>query len=159
MILNFLRRKKHIWNTKTGKVGLGRALLLLAEPWPHSCHCLPPLQDPLPGLEEERWSPMMLSSIYIAFSFLFFFLSEGARTSKPPWAPKAPGKYHLSTPSVTLTPVAWPKNHTWNFHCADHTDQWSCWFQVKKQDMTLQQLRVYDGESEACDGSICVAGL
>jgi len=28
---------------------------------------------------------------------------------------------------------------------------------VKKQDMTLQQLRVYDGESEACDGSICVA--
>ena len=25
--------------------------------------------------------------------------------------------------------------------------------------MTLQQLRVYDGESEACDGSICVAGL
>ena len=24
--------------------------------------------------------------------------------------------------------------------------------------MTLQQLRVYDGESEACDGSICVAG-
>ena len=31
--------------------------------------------------------------------------------------------------------------------------------QVKKQDMTLQQLRVYDGESEACDGSICVAGV
>merc|ERR1711971_1103882 len=28
---------------------------------------------------------------------------------------------------------------------------------VKKQDMTLQQLKVYDGESEACDGSICVA--
>merc|ERR1719447_1685079 len=28
---------------------------------------------------------------------------------------------------------------------------------MKKQDMTLQQLRVYDGESEACDGSICVA--
>ena len=25
--------------------------------------------------------------------------------------------------------------------------------------MTLQQLRVYDGESEACDGSICVAGF
>ena len=25
--------------------------------------------------------------------------------------------------------------------------------------MTLQQLRVYDGESEACDDSICVAGL
>ena len=33
------------------------------------------------------------------------------------------------------------------------------WIQVKKQDMTLQQLRVYDGESEACDGSICVAGF
>ena len=31
--------------------------------------------------------------------------------------------------------------------------------QVKKQDMTLQQLKVYDGESEACDGSICVAGF
>lgn len=29
--------------------------------------------------------------------------------------------------------------------------------QVKKQDMTVQQLRVYDGESEECDGSICVA--
>lgn len=28
---------------------------------------------------------------------------------------------------------------------------------VKKQDMTVQQLRVYDGESEECDGSICVA--
>jgi len=28
---------------------------------------------------------------------------------------------------------------------------------VKKQDMTLQQLRVYDGESEECGGSICVA--
>ena len=28
---------------------------------------------------------------------------------------------------------------------------------VKKQDMTVQQLRVYDGESEECGGSICVA--
>lgn len=28
---------------------------------------------------------------------------------------------------------------------------------VKKQDMTLQQLKVYDGECEECCGSICVA--
>jgi len=28
---------------------------------------------------------------------------------------------------------------------------------VKKQDMTLQQLRVYNGESPECGGSICVA--
>jgi len=28
---------------------------------------------------------------------------------------------------------------------------------VKKQDMTLQQLKVYDGESVVCGGSICVA--
>merc|ERR1719511_646028 len=27
---------------------------------------------------------------------------------------------------------------------------------VKKQDMTLQQLKVYDGECEECNGSICV---
>merc|ERR1719305_781956 len=28
---------------------------------------------------------------------------------------------------------------------------------VKKQDMTLQQLKVYDGESSESNGSICVA--
>jgi len=28
---------------------------------------------------------------------------------------------------------------------------------LKKQDMTLEDLRIYDGESEACEGRICVA--
>ena len=115
MILNFWRQVKWAWAELSSSwlnLGLTAAIVyllykILFQVWRKK--------------DDRQWC-CHLYTIHVAFSFLIFFLSEGARTSKPPWAPKAPGKYHLSTPSVTLTPVAWPKNHTWNFNCADPTD-------------------------------------